>query len=183
MDKDNQEQAADFEAWGRELRGPQIAGTRPAHVAYRRIVMHLDANGKPTYEDPIQVPVDKYGLPVRASGAEHTAEEQLELRWDAALIEHSPVEPYRPGKMPPWSLITYRTAHLLRADIRQDKARVERVRQWTAAGFTPELYVVLHELVPRVVSRLWHTAERRERTTWFVERLWTLAQIFHGEVR
>lgn len=171
MDKGTPEYSAAFATWTSELYGADAVNMMPAHQAYRRVVLAIDRHGKPTYKDPIYVPVDKYGLPVPVLGSEPTVEEQLQLRWDAALIDHPLFEQPSRRPMPAPTKVKYQSAELLLGKIRQDAIREQGVLAWKSAGFTPELYVLLHELIPQAVERLEVIANQRACSTWLSERL------------
>lgn len=61
MDNTSPEHSKNFDLWTNELVGSEAIGTAPVTEAYRRVVLTRDANGVPTYKNPIYVPVDKYG--------------------------------------------------------------------------------------------------------------------------
>lgn len=171
MDNTSPEHSKNFDLWTNELVGSEAIGTAPATEAYRRVVLTRDANGVPTYKNPIYVPVDKYGLPVLAQGTEPTESEKLELRWDATLLDYPLPAPSKTSAMPPSTWRKHLIAEVLYGNIRQDPVRKFGVQEWKTANFTPELYALLHVLIPPAVQYLAAVAGRRKQTNWFRWRL------------
>ena len=173
MELNHHGESADFEAWSKELHGTQPLEKRPAHEAYGQIVLNRDANGRPTYLDPIEVPVDKYGLPMSIQGAEPDAEQRLQLGWDAALNDYwQPVG--RSTGMALYRARRQRAVRLLRGEVERNEPWRDYVRAWQSVGFTPEVYVMVHEFIPRAVTRVRQKAELRGRVAWFEDRLQAL---------
>lgn len=168
----NKEHAKDFEAWRRELYGDDVVGTESAAKIYQAMRLRADGRVELVRGGPLEIPVDKYGLPAGVKGNEPTVREQLDLRWDAALLEDPYAPPYVPRPKGNWRIVkSQRAAMLLDGELYRGHDTERYIHKWMRAGFTPELYCLLHAKLESVVERCRSKAKWAGREDWFEGRL------------
>ena len=164
---------AEFKAWREELYADEVAGVK-RHELIRPALRHRpDGIQELSASHPLEVPVDAYGLPARFTDGLPTPEEELELRWDAALLEFPFAEPGNKSQQLPWfSIMSQRSAMLAHGESYRGCDTEGYIQSWKDAGFSPELYCLLHSMIWVAVERV----RPRERSAqdsrrWFAARL------------
>ncbi len=147
-------QPADFQQWTQELYGGQ-GQTQNRSVVLGRVSLNEQGQAILDPDTDYEVPVDEFGMPLTVRGFELTERQQQDLRWDAVLLDYPYTPPSRRGKHIAWAFwLGCRAQSLRRGQGYRDEETDDYVRQWEAAGFSPELYALLCNRIPQAVRAL-----------------------------
>lgn len=148
------------------------AGFMKEDEAFGRFVFREGDDGELQREPSEGTLVDKYGLPLLDLTESLSDERLLDLRWAAVLLDY----PYTPerliGQRFHWaSVMNFQAQSVLAGRAITEPNRVEYIQRWKDVGFTPELYILLHNNIKSAVERAKQMVRTAERQFWLDERL------------
>ncbi len=151
--KYDDQHGAEFKAWHKELYANRAVGVKEQRRIHPVFSLHPNGRMVESGSSRLKVPVDKYGLEVRVDEQEPSAEQDLELRWDAALLEFPYTEVQsKTDQINPLVTHLQRAALLGEGQTYRGHDTEQYIQGWKDVGFSPELYCLLHSMIWSAVA-------------------------------